>query len=140
MTQDPALMFCLDQMKLDRRHAFNLKAQHEAYDFGRVSFPHLCHALEQTSWDYLNNYLDIESACEAFCSSFFSIFYKSVPRFRQGQNRFPPWFTSEIRENIKRKASYHRRFEKFGSPAYYQEFRRIRSLLKIHVKIPNNHT
>ena len=129
----PALAFDYILDKICRVN-FAIRTEADAYDFRKANFPGLYHDLETVDWQFLTAFEDIDSACTAFYAKIYNIFDVHVPKFKQNRSRFPPWFTNEIKSNIKRKKLLHDRYRRFGFEVDHQAFRQLRTSIKKQVR------
>ncbi|KAJ3652406.1 hypothetical protein Zmor_018374 [Zophobas morio] len=100
------------------------------YNFRRANFPKLYHEICTTDWSFLENGEDVNVVLAEFYSCFFNIMTASVPLNSIRPSKFPPWITREVQQNIKLKGYYRRKWVKFKNYRYYEEFKRLRSIVE----------
>lgn len=119
--------------KLDSDEPGNFPANREnkSYNFRKANYLGLYNDILNTDWSFLDNYNDVNIACEEFYGKLYSLLDVHVPLYRNVRpNKYPKWFTPEIKNNIKLKDHYRKKYKKSGNNLYFQEFSRLRSLIK----------
>ena len=79
------------------------------YNFRQANFLKLYHDINNVDWSFLESQEDVNIALEGFYSCLYKLFDTSVPRITSSSSKFPPWITSEIKQNIKTKDYYRRK-------------------------------
>lgn len=103
----------------------------ECYNFRKADFIALYEDLRQVDWSFLDGFTDVNIALHEFYLVLYSVLDRSVPKSsRCKSSSFPPWFTKEIKDNIKMKRYFHKKWKSTGNLSYYAEFKRIRSINK----------
>lgn len=102
-----------------------------SYNFRRANYPLLYDALLNVDWSPLEDVSDINIACDIFYRLLYAVLDRFVPRFKNQQNRqYPPWFSQEIRKDIRCKERYFKRYRKFKAQADLIHYRRLRLIIK----------
>ena len=128
----PALCATFD-VSPGRRAAAFPTANDLAYDFRRANFPALYADLCDVCWAFLGGFCDVDLCVDAFYAVLYSVLDRHVPRRRVGRSHFPPWYTGEIKRNLKSKNYFRSRWIKTGNCYYQREFKRLRSLVKTQI-------
>nr|CAH7718732.1 unnamed protein product [Callosobruchus chinensis] len=100
------------------------------YNFHKANFPGLYEELFLADWSFLDNLTDLNLGTEKFYSFIYNTLDIYVPKYLSHNRKYPPWFTSDIIRNIKRKAKLLRNFKHSGSISFLDEFKRLRSIIK----------
>nr|CAH7740895.1 unnamed protein product [Callosobruchus chinensis] len=104
-----------------------------AYNFRKANFPLLYDALIFVDWSFLDCIGDVNEALEAFYSCIHNIFDLYIPKYRVFSHKYTPWFTSDIIKLVKCKAKVWKKFKKYGSESALDEFKSLRSNIKIKI-------
>lgn len=105
------------------------------YNFRRANFPLMYDMLFHTDWSFLQAFTDINDACTGFYATLNNIFDECVPKSKHIKQSYPPWFNTEIKNNIRKKHLAHKKYKKFKTINYLNEFRTLRSLIKTQINI-----
>jgi hypothetical protein len=78
--------------------------------------------------------LDINDDLDESVNIFYDIVYTTldecVPKIKFKGRSFPPWFDNDVIALLKDKEKSHRRYKKFGNPAEYELFSKLRAEFK----------
>ncbi|KAJ3640833.1 hypothetical protein Zmor_027371 [Zophobas morio] len=100
------------------------------YNFRRANFCRLYEDLCDINWSFLDSIDDVNLALDKFYDSLYLIINLHVPLTKQNKSNFPPWISSDIKHIIKTK-NYHRHlWMRTRCPHHYQEFKKLRAVLK----------
>lgn len=101
------------------------------YDFKRADYLKLYDRIYNYDWDQLENFTNVNHACDYLYSVLYTFFDECVPIRRNYKKSFPPWFTSQIRSAIKQKARLLRMHRKYKFVAHYEEqYKNLRAKIK----------
>ncbi|XP_031349756.1 uncharacterized protein LOC116175664 [Photinus pyralis] len=127
----PALDFTL-QLTYKSSAIFPINASCKVYNFAKANLSQLYHDLLNVNWNFLNECSDVNVACSNCYSVLYSIFDIHVPKFRSSKKlSYPPWFTTEIIQNLKLKNYFFNKYKNSKSNFAYAEFKRLRSKIKM---------
>lgn len=140
----------LPLVKEDNHHPaivinFNLAAEkndslptnllNKTYNFKKANFHGLYEALLVIDWSFLETFTDVNVACSEFYKMLYSILDLYVPYYKNKRCNYPSWYTSDIIRNLKLKYTYLKKFRATNNQYFYQEFSRLRALIKNQVSI-----
>jgi hypothetical protein len=108
-------------------------------NFYKADYEKLNSYLNEQNWDILNE-LDTEAATKLFYDILYQSFEKFIPtsRFRSSYNKYPPWFTKEIKYIIRKKRNAHRIWKHRNNSFSYNVFKSLRLKLNSLIKINYN--
>lgn len=129
----PALSVDIE-LKCSVSKPFPVHSQHTRYNFKRANFQGLYSALCGVDWSFLRMYTDVNAACNAFYTKLYNLLDNYVPKHKYRQRKYPPWFSKEVKDNIKTKNYYLRRYRLTKDPYHYQQFQTLRRLVKTRIK------
>lgn len=104
------------------------------YNFRKADYPALYNSLSDIDWSFINDAVDVDSACNLFYEKLYSIFDVHVPLYKTNKKKYPIWYTSEIIYNIGLKNKYRDKYNKTKLNQYLLDFKRVRALTKLQVK------
>ena len=128
----PALCATFD-VSPGRRDAVFPAAVELAYNFRRANFQSLYAELCDTDWTVLDGFDDVDVCVDAFYDTLYSILDRHVPKRRVGRSHFPPWYSNEIKINLKNKEYFRKKWIRTRNDSYQVEFRRLRALVKAQI-------
>lgn len=133
-TYHPALSVTLFVLDPPARKRFPSNAN-VRYNFRRANYMMLYHELFLADWSDLTGTTDINSCLDLFYSKLYTIMNGCIPTYCCSGQRgtYPVWFTGEIKQNLRQKKYYHRRWKTTGRLCFYQQFSRLRNLTKIQI-------
>lgn len=101
-------------------------------DFRRANCDVLSGALSDMDWTFLLSYDNVDHALDCFYKRLYSVLESHVPKkhHNSGELSFPIWFTHEIKQNIKTKSYYRKKWLATKNQYYLHEFKRLRTLIK----------
>lgn len=102
----------------------------QRYNFRKADIVGLYLHLSHTDWTILENHVNIDSAVETFYALLYHIINQYVPSYCPSPNKYPTWYTNELKQLIKLKEYYFRKWKKTKSDFFRSEFNRIRSSVK----------
>ncbi|RZC42484.1 hypothetical protein BDFB_013815, partial [Asbolus verrucosus] len=105
-----------------------------SYNFKKAHFQGLYDALLSTDWSFLQVCLDVNLACKVFYDKLYALFDKFVPKTPYCKRKFPAWFSSEVKFNIKRKTKYIKMYRRTRCENYYVLFKNLRKSIKLQIK------
>ncbi|KAJ8954934.1 hypothetical protein NQ317_013376, partial [Molorchus minor] len=95
-----------------------------SYNFRRCDFPNLYDKVTHIDWSFLQTFQNADQACDYFY----------VPKYNKiKKTNYPPWFDYGIIKNLKLKSRHWRRYKISGDMKDFEEFSRIRRLIKKNV-------
>nr|CAI5866027.1 unnamed protein product [Callosobruchus analis] len=100
------------------------------YNFKKANFTGLYNALTYVDWSFLDNVNDANCMCDLFYDKLYFIFDLYVPKYVKRKDSYPRWFSSEIIRNIKLKNKLHHQYKLRRITEIYEEFSRVRKLVK----------
>lgn len=110
----------------------NLMSRHsyEKFAFGRCDYSTVNGLLKEEDWREIlkDNILDI--CVEKFYNLVMSIINKSVPKQKVNIKSFPMWFSRTTIGILEEKKKQHRKWKLYQNQYHYNEFARLRKLLK----------
>lgn len=118
--------------------AFPNNPSKKTYNFRKANFPDLYNALLNVDWSYLYNCTDVNAACEEFYAIIYSLFDLYVPLHGNKKRSYPVWYTPDLIKNIKLKNNYHKKYKLNKNVNTYNEFKRLRSLVKSQISTAYN--
>ncbi|XP_045471763.1 uncharacterized protein LOC123678670 [Harmonia axyridis] len=109
------------------------KVSFEGYNFRRANLSRLYDMLLTTNWDFLEEFGDINLACDAFYNVLQRVFSECVPRLSERKTSYPPWFTGDIIGRLKVKNKYLRKYKSTGDSQFLDMFRDLRKNLRTEI-------
>ena len=103
------------------------------YNFRRADYNLLYHDLCAADWSFLNEIDDVDIALDSFYETLYKVCHMQVPPKRSSSSHYPPWFTGEIRQNLKNKDYYRKKWLKTKNLTYQAEYNRIRRIVKLQI-------
>lgn len=100
------------------------------YNYNKVNYDILINILSGTDWSVLDAHTDVDRALSFFYSRLYSALDLSVPKYTPSSSSYPPWFTKVIKENLKMKDYYRRKWKLTNNQIYLDQFKRLRFLSK----------
>nr|CAI5855582.1 unnamed protein product [Callosobruchus analis]CAI5865159.1 unnamed protein product [Callosobruchus analis] len=94
------------------------------------NFVGLYNALTYIDWSFLNASKDVNDMCDLFYNKLYRLLDLYVPRYIKENHKYPVWYSREIIRNIKTKNNLRRSFKRNRSPGVFEEFSRVRKLVK----------
>ena len=129
----PALIINCDLVTTERHINFPT-ANNYRYNFKKADFKNLYEYICNVDWSHINNFVQVDEALNEFYRILYEALDKFVPTYRCCTSNFPPWFTFEIKSNLKTKEYFRKKWIKTRQLTYYDEFKRLRTLIKNLVK------
>lgn len=105
-----------------------------SYNFRRANFDQLTTLFFAQDWSALYSINNVEDAFEKFRNIIYDIFDASVPKTIR-KNKYPPWFTLEIKNDIKEKEKNRKLYKKRKEQIYLENFKYLRSKIKRDINI-----
>ncbi|KAB0797121.1 hypothetical protein PPYR_08115 [Photinus pyralis] len=99
-----------------------------------ANFPLLYDLIQSIDWTGLKQVDTVDDACDLFYSSLNRVIQLCVPTYRKRKFSYPPWFTSEIINNIRRKYQERRAYDQFKTMPNLVNFRELRATIKKQIK------
>ncbi|CAK1586903.1 unnamed protein product [Parnassius mnemosyne] len=97
----------------------------------KSNFPKINLELKSVEWhNILSTHEDIDSMTDAFYAGVRNIITKHTPMTKSDTNIYPVWFTPALKQSLKEKRKYHRRFKKYKNPRDYDTFSMLRNRCK----------
>lgn len=133
----PALIIDLDitHLKLGNNFSSNKNLR---YNFSNADFMSLYDSFLHVDWSFLSTFINVGDTVSAFYNQLFGVIDLSVPIHRSSRRSYPPWFNSDIKRNLKLKFFYYKKWKATKSSTYYNQFSRLRSLIKTQIKFAYN--
>lgn len=125
----PALDIIIELTLHQKQHNFPSASNHYL-NFRKANCTTLCEALDNIDWSPLSSYDNINLALNYFYFHLNKVFESNIPRKKTSTDKFPSWFTFEIKRNIKTKDYYRRKWLNTKNRHCLYEFKRLRSLIK----------
>ena len=100
------------------------------YNFRKANFSQLYEYICDIDWSCLNLFKNVDDALTKFYAILYDAFDRFVPKYKCNSSKFPPWFTADIKFNIKTKELYRNKWRKTKQSTYLDEFIRLRSIIK----------
>jgi hypothetical protein len=104
------------------------------YNFRRGNFLLLYDLLKNVHWSSISQITDVDEAVDFFYRNMYECFDVCIPRMKPTcKRKYPPWFTSQIINDFKRKNRYakKRRYSSF----YENRFQKLRRDIKTNIRI-----
>lgn len=101
------------------------------YNFSAVDMSVLCSTLAEIDWRFLSRYDDVDQAVNEFYSKLYGVFDTCVPRIKSSSRHYPVWFDRRIRQLVRMKEFYFKKWKRTKSSFYLNEFKRLRHQLKL---------
>lgn len=105
-----------------------------AYRFQGADFLTLYRGLAEIDWDCLGSMTDVNHAIEYFYENVYKVLDATCPKAKAKRSKYPFWFTKNIISNIKLKDKFRKKFKKLGKQDDFENFKRLRSLVKSNIK------
>ncbi|KAJ3649997.1 hypothetical protein Zmor_021710 [Zophobas morio] len=125
----PSLAVNLEFLASSATHKF-AAANNVRYNFRKANFPKLYEDLLKADWTFLDNFDHVNIALD----NFYEYIYTSRPKCSKSSgcssSKFPYWVTNEIKNNIKTKENFRRKWLRTKNNVFYNEYKRLRSLVK----------
>lgn len=88
--------------------------------------------LSHADWSPVLNATTVDNTCNAFYDIIYSVFDQCVPLHtsRRSKRCYPPWFTGTIIRNLRNKFSAHKKYKRYKTCFYYDQFKHYRALCK----------
>ena len=117
------------ECQYNRAENINLLATYEVrFDFRNAKFEVLDVNLLNVDWDAWFYELDVDECVRVFYLFLDDLFNMYVPtRHVNSSQRFPTWFSAELREAIREKSRVHYMFKSTGNFQHYLDFSKLRS-------------
>lgn len=106
----------------------------KSFNFKKANFPELYKAILFKDWKFLDEIVDVNEAVEQFYLGLYEIIVNHVPPRKEFKHVYPSWYTSEIINNIKTKAKYHKKFKRTSNITFQVEFKRLRKLTREQIR------
>lgn len=104
----------------------------DCYNFRRANFYSLYDLMSGVDWSWLGTYTNPEDASIQFYGKLYNLFDQCVPKYsRCNNNKYPPWFDSNIVRQIREKSKYWRLYKRSNDIQAFQTFKRLRAAIKI---------
>lgn len=129
----PSLEITIQSLHLSPTQSFPF-ADDSRYDFNKADYTLLYDHLFHYDWTFLTDFQDVNLALNTFYDTLYSILDRYVPRKRKSSSTYPPWFTSAIIFNLKNKNYNHKKWIQTRDIKFYNEFKRLRTLIKCQIK------
>lgn len=85
-------------------------------------------------WSVLETFVDVNEAVQYFYSKINAVLDIHVPLYKTYKRRYPKWYTSEIINNIRQKSKHFEKYKKHKSMQHFQEYKRLRALIKQQIE------
>lgn len=105
----------------------------KTYNFKKANYPDLYESLSIIDWTFLDNFQEVNSACEKFYEKLYSILDMHVPIYKNTKKKFPSWYTTEIIKNIKLRDKYRKQYKKHKDTNTLEDYKRVRSIIKMQI-------
>ncbi|GJQ76743.1 hypothetical protein Trydic_g15586 [Trypoxylus dichotomus] len=105
-----------------------------SYNFSKANFLSLYSDMLAVDWSFLDEYSDVDVAVEAFYNTLYSVIDRSVEKTKRPTSTFPPWFSAKIKQRLKLKEFYFKKWKRTKAIYYFNEFKRLRSLTKNEIR------
>ncbi|KAJ3649307.1 hypothetical protein Zmor_021058 [Zophobas morio] len=126
----PSLAVNLEFLASSATHKFPA-ANNVRYNFRKANFPKLYEDLLKADWTFLDNFDDVNIALDNFYEYLYTLLDQNVPKVSGcSPSKFPYWVTNEIKNNIKTKENFRRKWLRTKNNVFYNEYKRLRSLVK----------
>ncbi|XP_063923053.1 uncharacterized protein LOC135137360 [Zophobas morio] len=107
-----------------------------SYNFRKANFITLYEDLLAAEWTFLEHFVDVNQALEAFYDHLHSLIKKSVPLYTsQRKHSYPPWFTPSLIASLKTKLFYRKKWLSSKNVLFFNEFKRLRTHCKIQISL-----
>lgn len=112
--------------------SFAVNMDSGVYDYRRADFPALYGALLEVDWGYFEQMNDVTDMCSEMYDRLYCLFDNYVPIRRNVSRKrtYPPWFSKNIVDNIRKKEQYYKKYKKSKNELYNELFKSIRTLIK----------
>lgn len=105
------------------------------YNFRKANYIDLYQSFADVNWDFLNEFTDVDIACDEFYIKIYELLDKFDPKTKKHNRTYPPWFSVEIINNIKTKHRSWKRYKKQGDLQSLEEFRYLRNQIKYLIDV-----
>lgn len=109
---------------------FSIELSHRNYNFKKANYPALYNEILTTDWTFLTHFSDVNMACDALYAKFYSILDNHVPYFIPRNNKYPPWYSVELKTIIREKEHYFRQYKKHRREIDLSNFKQKRAISK----------
>ena len=111
--------------------------QSDRYNFRLANYHDLYESFFYIDWAFLDSIPDVDTALKMFYDRIYETLDQHVPKTANRACGYPRWFTAEIRQYLKTKEYYRRRWIRTGRSYYRCEYVRLRAVCKS--KISQSH-
>lgn len=112
---------------------FPVNSAGKNYNFRKANYPRLYDALLNTDWSFLNEFSDVNEACDSFYRKLYSLFDLYVPLYSNSKSSYPSWYAPDLKRNLRLKNYYRNRYRRTKNDVYLQDFYRIRTITKTQI-------
>lgn len=103
---------------------------HLSFDFKQGNYLCLYHHFANIDWSPVITNTDVNSACDAFTDLVTDGIQRFIPLETSKRQKFPWWFSSELKRTMKEKSRFHRHYKHGHGDAWYAKFSRARAEVK----------
>ena len=114
---------------------FTANNNNKVYNFKKADYPSLYNAILNTDWTFLENFEDVNAATDEFYIKIYELLDNYVPVYKCHKRKYPKWYTPDVIRNICKKNKHFEKYKKNKSEYHLQEFKRLRSIIKIQIKL-----
>lgn len=100
------------------------------YNYSRADFDLINYALITSDWSTFYNENCVNKACDEFYRIVFNVVQSIIPRTVVNKSRYPIWYSSELRNNIRLKNAVHKKYKISGNHSDYILFSNLRKTCK----------
>lgn len=100
------------------------------YNFKKANLVNLYLNFLNINWNFLDECNDVNTACEKFYKIIYEVLDIHVPKTKKRTRIYPPWFSSQIIKDIKKKYKCWKNFKKTKKPTELQKFKDLRKQIK----------
>jgi hypothetical protein len=105
-----------------------------SYNFKKGNYFELYNSLMCTDWSYLLNNQNIDECVKLFYRLLYSKLDLHIPVKRSFKNKYPIWFSYNTKKSIRRKEIARRKYKKYHTEFYLNEYKILRSESKYLIK------
>ena len=105
----------------------------QKFDYKRADFLTMWNLIVSIDWNFLNAFNDVNLAVSCFYDYLYQIFSMTIP-LRTINKKFPFWYSNITKKLIREKCKVRRLALRSGDPVILEEFRSLRSLIKLNLK------